>query len=101
MTVSNADYFEIDWGDGQANTYYPGDSPEHVYYDDGKISAPHDDYAVQVTAYSSCGLSTSATATVTVNNVDPTANDDDVETDEDYSIDISVLDNDTDSGTTN
>ncbi|UGV41780.1 right-handed parallel beta-helix repeat-containing protein [Methanococcoides orientis] len=66
----------IDWGDGDNNTYsYPagstGFSETHQYPDDDPTGTLSDDYTVNVTVTDDDGGESTASATVTVNNVAP------------------------------
>jgi len=88
----------VDWGDGSADTTFdsasPGPLPQkpHTYADDGT-------YTVTVTVgEADDGPSDSKTFVVTVANVAPTANDDQMNTTELVDVTSNLLNNDTDPG---
>jgi hypothetical protein len=92
--------YEISWGDGAHNTYFPGDVVSHRYADDAPLGTPQDDYPVTIKARQWNGFTHTYSGTITVKNVQPVANDDFASTDQDTEIYVDVFANDTDAAPT-
>jgi hypothetical protein len=93
---SNIASWEISWGDGTSDTYFPNQSPDHTYLDDDPSGSPQDEYEITVTQTFTSGCTRVDYYPITIRNVSPDAVADTGETNEDEAIVISVLGNDTD-----
>jgi hypothetical protein len=91
--------YEVRWGDGTSNVYAPGATPAHTYADDNPTDTSQDNYKITVIATYTHSGSLATRFDVTVQNVMPTAVQDDITVFEDASAEINILANDTDPST--
>jgi len=91
--------WDVDWGDGNSDTYSPGDTPSHTWTDDNPTNTPQDDYTITWAYTDRCGnVLPSQTSTITIDDVKPIASDDSASTTADTPVVIDVRANDTDPG---
>ncbi|MCI0360105.1 MAG: Ig-like domain-containing protein, partial [Planctomycetaceae bacterium] len=92
----------ISWGAGEGTTTLnlvagaTTFSASHIYLDDGPPGTSSDVYTVSAMVTEPAGASASGSASITVNNVAPTAVNESAATNEDQALSIAVLANDSD-----